>query len=89
MLKADVRPTATTARPRRSMLSAILVALALLPAGGAQAITGGAVYRGAAIPELDGFYIYGDFLSQRFFAFNTKIANAPNPRESSSRERPP
>jgi len=42
VLKADVRPTATTARPRRSMLSAILVALALLPAGAAQAITGGA-----------------------------------------------
>ena len=36
----------------------------------AQAITGGAVYRGTAIPSLVGFYVYGDFVTQRFFAFH-------------------
>ena len=43
----------------------------------AQAITGGAVYRGAAIPGLQGFYVYGDFLTGRFFAFDTEVLNAP------------
>jgi glucose/arabinose dehydrogenase len=43
----------------------------------ARAITGGAVYRGAAIPGLQGFYVYGDFLTGRFFAFDTRVPNAP------------
>jgi glucose/arabinose dehydrogenase len=46
----------------------------------ARAITGGVVYRGTAIPELDGFYVYGDFLSQRFFAFDADAPNAPTNR---------
>ena len=33
-----------------------------------QSITGGYVYRGAAIPELQGFYIYGDFVQGRIWA---------------------
>lgn len=33
-----------------------------------QSITGGYVYRGAAIPELRGFYVYGDFVSGRIWA---------------------
>lgn len=36
----------------------------------AQAITGGAVYRGSAIPGLVKFYVYGDFVEGNFFAFD-------------------
>jgi glucose/arabinose dehydrogenase len=43
----------------------------------AQAITGGAVYRGSAIPGLVGFYVYGDFLTQLFFAFDVRVPDAP------------
>lgn len=35
-----------------------------------RSITGGYVYRGSAIPELNGFYIYADFASGRIWAFN-------------------
>ena len=31
-------------------------------------ITGGYVYRGAAIPDLDGWYVFADFISGRLFA---------------------
>ena len=43
----------------------------------ARAITGGAVYRGASIPGLVGFYVYGDFETGRFFAFDTRVSDAP------------
>ena len=33
-----------------------------------QSITGGYVYRGVAIPELQGFYVYGDFVQGRIWA---------------------
>ena len=33
-----------------------------------QSITGGYVYRGNAIPELQGFYVFGDFVSGRIWA---------------------
>jgi glucose/arabinose dehydrogenase len=33
-----------------------------------QSVTGGYVYRGAAIPELRGFYVYGDFVTGRIWA---------------------
>jgi len=36
--------------------------------GQGQSITGGYVYRGNAIPELQGFYVYGDFGSGRIWA---------------------
>jgi glucose/arabinose dehydrogenase len=35
------------------------------------AITGGYVYRGASMPELDGWYVYGDFCSGNVWALNT------------------
>ena len=43
----------------------------------AQAITGGAVYRGASILALQGFYVYGDFVTGRFFAFDALMVDAP------------
>lgn len=33
-------------------------------------VTGGYVYRGAAMPELDGWYIYGDYCSGRVWGFD-------------------
>jgi hypothetical protein len=43
----------------------------------AHAITGGAVYRGSAIPGLEGFYVYGDFITRFFFTFDADFPNAP------------
>ena len=34
-------------------------------------VTGGYVYRGASMPELAGWYVYGDFCSGRIWAVNT------------------
>lgn len=44
----------------------------------ARAITGGVVYRGGAIPGLQGFYIYADFVTGRFFALDVNDAT-PSP----------
>jgi len=33
-----------------------------------KSITGGTVYRGKSVPELDGYYIYGDYVSSRVWA---------------------
>ena len=33
-----------------------------------KSITGGAVYRGNKTPELDGYYLYGDYISGRLWA---------------------
>ncbi|WP_036155761.1 PQQ-dependent sugar dehydrogenase [Maribacter forsetii] len=35
-----------------------------------KSVTGGYVYRGDALPELQGFYIYGDFVSGRIWALD-------------------
>lgn len=35
-----------------------------------QSITGGYMYRGIDLPQIVGFYIYGDFISGRVWAFN-------------------
>lgn len=43
-------------------------------------ITGGFVYRGPSMPELQGYYIYADFLSGRIWALNT--SNLDNPDNS-------
>jgi glucose/arabinose dehydrogenase len=37
-----------------------------------RSVTGGFVYRGPSIPRLDGKYIYGDFVTGRFFAVGTE-----------------
>ena len=38
---------------------------------GACSVTGGYVYRGASLPEINGWYVYGDFCSGRVWAFDT------------------
>jgi glucose/arabinose dehydrogenase len=44
---------------------------------GQNAVTGGAVYRGTAIPGLRGFYIFTDFFRGPFFAFDVTLADGP------------
>jgi hypothetical protein len=45
--------------------------------GGNQAVAGGYVYRGAAISELYGHYIYADSYSGRIWAVNTAGSEPP------------
>lgn len=40
-----------------------------------KSITGGAVYRGKATPELDGYYLYGDYVSGRLWALKYDAAS--------------
>jgi glucose/arabinose dehydrogenase len=40
-------------------------------------VTGGYVYRGASMPELNGWYLYGDFCSGRVWAVNTADDSPP------------
>ena len=44
---------------------------------GSCSITGGYVYRGKAMPELDGWFAYGDFCSKKVWAVNTADASPP------------
>jgi glucose/arabinose dehydrogenase len=41
-----------------------------------KSIIGGAVYRGARLPELDGFYVYGDYVSGKIWALRYEEAKA-------------
>lgn len=45
-------------------------------ADGACSISGGAVYRGASRPDLDGAFVYGDYCTGQVFALNTAEPNA-------------
>ena len=47
------------------------------PDKGGAAVIGGFVYRGAAMPELAGWYVFGDFLSGEIWALNTADATPP------------
>ncbi len=40
-------------------------------------ITGGFVYRGPSMPELDGWYVYGDYCSGKVWALNTADDSPP------------
>ncbi len=40
-------------------------------------VTGGYVYRGPSMPELNGWYVYGDFCSGRIWAVNTADDSPP------------
>jgi glucose/arabinose dehydrogenase len=44
---------------------------------GPDAVTGGVVYRGTALPGLVGFYVYTDFYRGPFLAFDADVPNAP------------
>jgi uncharacterized repeat protein (TIGR03806 family) len=45
--------------------------------GDANAIIGGYVYRGSAIPDLYGHYVYGDWATARIFALSYDASNEP------------
>ncbi len=49
------------------------------PRSEARSITGGYVYRGAAIPQLRGRYIYGDYVTGNLFAFDPAAGTAATP----------
>jgi len=49
----------------------LILPRAVYPTSEGCAITGGYVYRGQALPELRGWYIYGDYCSGRVWAINT------------------
>lgn len=49
--------------------------------GNAQSVTGGYVYRGDAIPELRGFYLFADFRRSRVAAFEHKNGGVCNRQE--------
>jgi glucose/arabinose dehydrogenase len=50
---------------------------AVHPRTDARAITGGAVYRGTDIPELDVFFVYGDFATGNVWALDTTTDSPP------------
>jgi glucose/arabinose dehydrogenase len=47
------------------------------PASGDCAIIGGFVYHGEAMPELDGWYVYGDFCTGRIWALDAASSSSP------------
>ncbi len=55
-----------------------------------KSITGGNVYRGSAVPELQGSYLYADYVSGKIWALKydmqkkTVVANRPVPHDKSS-----
>ena len=44
-------------------------------------MTGGFVYRGSNVPDLVGWYVFGDFISGRIFAFQESAAAGVTPTE--------
>jgi uncharacterized repeat protein (TIGR03806 family) len=50
------------------------------PRSEAQSITGGAVYRGSAMPTLVGTYIYGDYITGNIWALTYDADNKPMPK---------
>ena len=46
-----------------------------------QSVTGGFVYRGSDVPDLVGWYVFGDFVSGRVFAFEQDAAAGVTPDE--------
>lgn len=50
--------------------------LDLPQANGEHSVTGGFVYRGKAVPSLEGKYVFGDYVSGRLFALETQNGKA-------------
>jgi glucose/arabinose dehydrogenase len=50
---------------------------AYYPRSGGRAVTGGVIYRGSAMPELYGWYIYGDFYTGKIWAVDTEGPGDP------------
>lgn len=48
---------------------------------GNQSVTGGYVYRGPSFQQLEGYYIYADFISGRIWALNSSDINNPENTE--------
>lgn len=55
-------------RPKGPIPDGLLPPLAEYPHRDGVSITGGHVYRGRAVPGLEGFYVYGDWLTMRMWA---------------------
>ncbi|MBN9122336.1 MAG: PQQ-dependent sugar dehydrogenase [Planctomycetes bacterium] len=55
-----------------------------------KSITGGGVYRGKALPELDGYYLYADYVSSRVYAlkYDEKAGRVTENRSIKDPERP-
>jgi len=55
-----------------------------------KSITGGSVYRGSRVPELDGRYIYGDYVSSKVWAlmYDEKLGRVVSNREIKSPNKP-
>ncbi|GGM89433.1 glucose dehydrogenase [Dyadobacter beijingensis] len=64
--------------PKRDCETAGLIepVLDLPQANGEHSITGGLVYRGKAVPALEGKYVFGDYVSGRLFALETSNGKA-------------
>ncbi len=55
--------------------------VATYPTGIGCAVTGGYVYRGRALPELEGSYFYGDFCNGEIYSFRYENGKAAGPRD--------
>lgn len=57
--------------------SGLILPRAVYATGADCSVTGGYVYRGPSMPELNGWYVYGDFCSGKIWAVNTVGSAAP------------
>lgn len=74
-------------RQRRDPAAPLTPAITDYPHSVGQSITGGYVYRGSAIPDLVGAYVYGDFNTGRIWAVREEGGKATAEREILSLER--
>ncbi|HZN41451.1 MAG TPA: PQQ-dependent sugar dehydrogenase [Planctomycetota bacterium] len=58
----------TPRRPKAPVPEGVVAPIAWYPHSEGLSITGGYVYRGERIPELRGYYVYGDFMTLRMWA---------------------